>query len=232
MNKIDRDAEWHCWDMFEGGDMRSNKEIEKDASWKALHDQIPKMPRQEFRKEKDRLTDKRTAAKAYVDGYDFNESKKNMKKVIRLTESDLHKIIKESAKKIIREGYYGDDLPPDVIAALWSKVGGKNADTDTTQPKRELVYNPHYGPADSLTGGKFKLPDGELIEIEGIGEEVANLVQLMRQIYGDSNRLMNSDKKIVMSPTGRKLDKLKEILNDCYEKLWYLNEKVEGPSYR
>ena len=55
MNKIDRDAEWHCWDMFEGGDMRSNKEIEKDASWKALHDQIPKMPRQEFRKEKEAL---------------------------------------------------------------------------------------------------------------------------------------------------------------------------------
>ena len=107
MNKIDRDAELHCWDMFEGGDMRSNKEIEKDASWKALHDQIPKMPRQEFRKEKDRLTDKRTAAKAYVDGYDFNESKKNMKKIVRLTEGDLHKIIKESVKRVLREeGYF------------------------------------------------------------------------------------------------------------------------------
>ena len=31
-----------------------------------------------------------------------------MKKVIRLTEGDLHKIIKESVKKIIKEGFEDD----------------------------------------------------------------------------------------------------------------------------
>ena len=153
-----------------------------------------------------------------------------MKKAIRLTESDLHRIIKNSVKKVIREGIYGDDLSPEAIERIWGRNKGTNANPNSE--KNELVYNPHYGPADSSTGGKFKLPDGELVEIEGIGEEVVNLVQLMRQIYGDSNRLMNSSIEIAMSPTGRKLDELKNILNDCYEKLWYLNEKVKGPSYR
>jgi len=151
-----------------------------------------------------------------------------MKRIVRLTESDLHRIIKESAKKVIREGIYGDDLSPEAIERIWGKYRNANPNSE----KNELVYNPHYGPADSSTGGKFKLPDGELIEIEGVGEEVVNLVQLMRQIYGDSNRLMNSDIEMAMSQTGRKLDELKNILNDCYEKLWYLNEKVKGPSYR
>jgi len=31
-----------------------------------------------------------------------------MKKTIRLTESDLHRVIKESVKRAIHEGYYGD----------------------------------------------------------------------------------------------------------------------------
>jgi len=153
-----------------------------------------------------------------------------MKKAIRLTESDLHRIIKNSVKKVIREGIYGDDLSHEDIERIWGRNKGTNANPNSEE--NELVYNPHYGPADSMTGGKFKLPDGELIEIEGIGEEVVNLVQLMRQIYGDSNRLMNSNIKIVSSPIGRKLDELKNILNDCYEKLWYLNERVKGPSYR
>ena len=42
-----------------------------------------------------------------------------MKKIIRLTETDLHKIIKESVKRIIKEGDFGgpdadlEDLYPD-----------------------------------------------------------------------------------------------------------------------
>jgi predicted SpoU family rRNA methylase len=39
-----------------------------------------------------------------------------MKKVIRLTEGDLHRIIKESVKKVIRE--WGDDIPQFIIKSI------------------------------------------------------------------------------------------------------------------
>lgn len=37
-----------------------------------------------------------------------HKTRYNMKKTIRLSESDLHKVIKESVKRAIHEGYYGD----------------------------------------------------------------------------------------------------------------------------
>lgn len=40
-----------------------------------------------------------------------------MKKLIRLTESDLHNIIKESVKRIIKEGHYSSDS-----AQKWDQV--------------------------------------------------------------------------------------------------------------
>lgn len=42
--------------------------------------------------------------------YNVNENKKNMKKVVKLTESDLHNIIKESVLSILNE------------EGLWSKI--------------------------------------------------------------------------------------------------------------
>lgn len=49
-----------------------------------------------------------------------------MKKVIRLTESDLHRIVKESVKKIIKESGkgLGYGLPDDEKKALRTSVGG------------------------------------------------------------------------------------------------------------
>ena len=40
-----------------------------------------------------------------------------MKKLIRVTESDLHNIIKESVKRIIKEGHYSSDS-----AQKWDQV--------------------------------------------------------------------------------------------------------------
>ena len=45
------------------------------------------------------------------------------KKLIRLTESDLHRIVKESVKRIIREDEVSDD-------EYWENVAKKNAEHD------------------------------------------------------------------------------------------------------
>jgi len=109
MNKIDRDTDYHCWDMVYRGDNRDTKSIEIDASWKALHDQIPKEPKQKGKRifrGKDGKLKEYSPSEAWVKGNNFeetNESKNMNKKLIRLTESDLHRIIKESAKKVISE---------------------------------------------------------------------------------------------------------------------------------
>lgn len=43
-----------------------------------------------------------------------------MKQIIRLTESDLHRVIKESVNKILREGYVSNDGNPMVGGYWWS----------------------------------------------------------------------------------------------------------------
>lgn len=46
-----------------------------------------------------------------------------MKKIIRLTESDLHKIVKESVSKILREAYnFDDDDDIDNESSLHKKI--------------------------------------------------------------------------------------------------------------
>lgn len=79
--------------------------IEKEASWRALRDQMPKRPREDYKRERAHITDKRSAAKSYVNGKDFKNESKNMnkKQTIKLTESELHRIIKESVNMILRE---------------------------------------------------------------------------------------------------------------------------------
>lgn len=51
--------------------------------------------------------DLQTAAREVFRGLN-NESRNMRKNIIRLTESDLHKIIKESVNRILKEGYYED----------------------------------------------------------------------------------------------------------------------------
>ena len=48
-----------------------------------------------------------------------------MKKVIRLTEGDLHRIVKESVKKVLKEGSFYAPIPQDNGEKCWSVwVGG------------------------------------------------------------------------------------------------------------
>ena len=91
MAKIDNDAQSHFHSMINGGDKRNEKEIEMDASWRALHDQTPKRSRKDIQKERNRLTDKRVSAKAYVNGHNFKN------------ESVLHRIVRESVYRVLKE---------------------------------------------------------------------------------------------------------------------------------
>lgn len=46
-----------------------------------------------------------------------------MKKVVRLTEQDLHRIVKESVKRMLKEGHYSSDS-----AQKWDQVRGMVGD--------------------------------------------------------------------------------------------------------
>ena len=52
-----------------------------------------------------------------------------MKKIVRLTENDLHKIIKESVKKILKEGYgdWRDDYDAWMDGPMDDKKAGEQA---------------------------------------------------------------------------------------------------------
>ena len=43
-----------------------------------------------------------------------------MKRITRLTESDLHRIVKESVKKVLNEGTYQVDTLPDILSNMAS----------------------------------------------------------------------------------------------------------------
>lgn len=51
-----------------------------------------------------------------------------MSKKVRLTESDLHNIIRESVKKILREGscWYGDEKPVENIIRMAEQIMSNN----------------------------------------------------------------------------------------------------------
>jgi hypothetical protein len=62
------------------------------------------------------------------------------KKIIRLTENDLHKLIKESVEKILKEERYGDfggpDADPEDIYDWWPKRETDNEKVDRLYDER------------------------------------------------------------------------------------------------
>ena len=139
MNKIDRDTDYHCWDMVHKGDNRDTKSIEMDASWKALHNQMPKEPKQKGKRifrGKDGKLKEYSPSEAWVKGNNFkkaNESKNMNKKLIRLTESDLHRIVKESVKRILKESMQPNH------EEIWNKI--QNAWNEALKWSRSWGYN-------------------------------------------------------------------------------------------
>ena len=142
MNKIDRDTDYYCWDMVHKGDNRDTKSIEMDASWKALHDQIPKEPKQKGKRifrGKDGKLKEYSPSEAWVKGNNFektNESKNVNKKLIRLTESDLHRIVKESVRRVLKES----DNNLRELAQRMAEVGSGSL----TDEEHELLRNAGY----------------------------------------------------------------------------------------
>lgn len=68
-----------------------------------------------------------------------------MKKIIRLTESDLHKIIKESVKRIINEDVLGND---------WNSVDVGANDNVTDVSNNYEPFNDQKGENDWSTSGE------------------------------------------------------------------------------
>ena len=151
MNKIDRDTDYHYWDMVYKGDNRDTKSIEIGASWKALHDQIPKEPKQ---KGKRIFRGKDGKLKEYSPSDNFekaNESKNINKKLIRLTESDLHSIVKESVRRVLKES---DDDYLRELAQRLAEVGSGSL----TDDEHELLRNAGYT-FDTISGPGYRVTD-------------------------------------------------------------------------
>jgi hypothetical protein len=62
------------------------------------------------------------------------------KKIITITENDLHRIIKESVKKILKERHYGsfgsDDADPEDMYDWWPKKETDNEKVDRLYDER------------------------------------------------------------------------------------------------
>ena len=61
-----------------------------------------------------------------------------MKKIVRLTESDLHRIIKESVNRIIKESDYMNDKPNIIIFDAYGEY--TNAFSNLTKYNPNILY--------------------------------------------------------------------------------------------
>ena len=74
-----------------------------------------------------------------------------MKKLIRLTESDLHRIVKESVNRILNEGY-GDPIPFRVLNRYLESIGFQCTDEgDFSIPDMPLTYEKVIWPDEGQT---------------------------------------------------------------------------------
>ena len=71
-----------------------------------------------------------------------------MKKIIRLTESDLHKIVKESVEKILKEGVPdpSDYLwgGPDPSDYLWDEPGNRDFEHNDEEDDEPFDFDEKY----------------------------------------------------------------------------------------
>jgi hypothetical protein len=76
-----------------------------------------------------------------------------MKKIIRLTESDLHRIIKESVKRILREEDFG---------SIGGDMGGSDVGGDIPSVAEEGIdeENPIAGASNAAQSGQFTAGSG------------------------------------------------------------------------
>lgn len=66
-----------------------------------------------------------------------------MKKVIRLTENDIHRIVKNSVKRVLKEGFEDEDDFVDEYSESAHKVADKIGD---------FVYRNHINISDAIKG--------------------------------------------------------------------------------
>lgn len=129
-----------------------------------------------------------------------------MKKIIRLTESDLHKIVKNSVKRIINETVYGNS----------SGMGGNNMTRGGNfgrSSRSETV--------DLLEPFLQKLADngyGEIVdEIDQICENSRSLFEIEINIdsqYDETTGYGTEDSPVISAEAGKGYDQLKQFLTE------------------
>ena len=119
------------------------------------------------------------------------------KNLIRLTEGDLHIIVKESVKKVLGEA------TGDVLGRPW---------------------NPMEGPADSFQGGQFFLPEGNLTSVdERLAHGLKELVSDMKILYEMCNSIANGGMGRLGEEEQTNIFYLKEYMNEFYTNIFKLN---------
>jgi hypothetical protein len=120
-----------------------------------------------------------------------------MKRKIRLTESDLHRIVKKSVNKLLAEE------TGNVLGKPW---------------------NPMEGPADSFQGGQFYLPEGNLTSVdERLAHGLKELVSDMKCLYEMCNSIANGGMGRLGQKEQTDIFHLKEYMNDFYTNIFKLN---------
>lgn len=76
-----------------------------------------------------------------------------MKKIVRLTESDLHKIVKESVKRVLNEGAFGSEPP-----YYWSISELKESDANSGEWESYQCVEDSAS-SDNSTQSEFETPD-------------------------------------------------------------------------
>ena len=119
------------------------------------------------------------------------------KKLIRLTEGDLHRIVRKSVNKTLAEA------TGNVLGRPW---------------------NPMEGPADSFQGGQFFLPEGNLTYVdERLAHGLKELVSDMKTLYEMCNSIVNGGRGRLGQKEQTDIFYLKEYMNEFYTNIFKLN---------
>ena len=134
----------------------------------------------------------------------------NMKKRIRLTESDLHRIVNKSVKRAINEGWWGN-----MKGALQGAYNGYQASksaSDAQQYRQQIRNNGGYISQDSIVNSNLMIPN------------------LLNDLYQNVGWLADDWKNSQWKRGGRALKNLQQIKNDITQ-IEGLMQQVE-PEYQ
>ena len=113
-----------------------------------------------------------------------------MKQVIRLTESDLHKIIKETVNKILKEDYQINLTNKGQEG--WNNVNKWRAAANEIQSKGSTIINIPLDYDNFLQANLMKTQRGGIyLEAKGLRKEYASISDAFSALQDYANNMMN-----------------------------------------